>query len=131
MHWSGASDGRAVVTALLLALFVGAALLAIGSLAMSARKFAAAVLAIGRQLDECTTRPSPKLGGEQGRQKSASLRRKARLTARTNLQKSSTGRNLQRSRKSSARFVAGLGDNSRRRQFGYGIVLVPEPLVLD
>jgi hypothetical protein len=115
------------VTALLLALFGGAACIATGSLMITLRNYAAAALDIGRQLDRCTKRSGPQLG----KHPTYSRRHKARMAWRAAARSGLKGRDLRRDRMISALHGSGVRKIDRRRHFGHSIVLLPGMLVLE
>ena len=113
------------MTALLLAVFGVAALLAIGSLAFTIRNYAGAAFAIGRQLEACS---NPKAAGHS---KGLIQRRgKARLASRAAVRRGATARGLRRDRSVSAPLGVCANKIGRRRQFGQGFVS-PGTLVFE
>ena len=118
------------MTALLLALFAAAAVLAIGSLAFTIRTHAQAALAIGRQLAACS---NPKdLGPSASGQLKSRIqrRRKARPISRTATQTGPTARGLHRDRIILPQHDSGMHKIGRRRQFGLGTIS-PGTLVFE
>ena len=100
---------------LLLALFSGAACLAIASMVISARRYASAALAIGEQLKSCA------MAGNRHMDK---FRFPRRAVARKRIVPTKVRRD---------RLTASprAGSPAKRRQFGYGLVPQPDWLVYE
>jgi hypothetical protein len=106
------------VTALLFALFAGAAILATTILISTARRFAGAALAIGRQLETCNNARSPKPGN---------------LAVRSHRRKARRGSALKRSRHVHSipvSRVTTVHKEIRIRRFNHSLLL-PETLVRE
>ena len=104
---------------LLLALFSGAACLAIASMVITARRYACAVLAIGEQLKNCV-RP--------GNQRMVSSGRKCQFSRRAVARRRIVPAEVRRDRLSASPRP---GSAAKRRQFGYGMVPQPDWLVCE
>jgi hypothetical protein len=115
------------MTVLLLALFGGGALLAIASLIISAKSFAAAVQTIGGQLDQCAARQSRR----QSAPRSQSRRSKPRLSWHPAVQQTAQAHGLRRDRMTAALQASGMRQISRRRQFSRAAIRLPKPLVQE